>query len=77
MQSMSLYFIHTYTGFLFLALCMVVFIVRRLVYYATNSRSNTSVLDNEHELEPVADWAEYGDYEVWVAARKMIGKCLS
>ncbi|EUC55624.1 hypothetical protein RSOL_125560 [Rhizoctonia solani AG-3 Rhs1AP] len=55
---------------------MVVFITRRLVGSTDPEESygddNIGNLDNEHEVEPVEDWGEYGDHEVWVAARKML-----
>ncbi|CAE6527492.1 unnamed protein product [Rhizoctonia solani] len=47
---------------LFLALYMVVSTVYGLGRYTTP----------EDEIQPVQDWSEYGDYDVWVAARKML-----
>ncbi|KAH7327692.1 hypothetical protein B0J17DRAFT_710064 [Rhizoctonia solani] len=61
---------------LFLALYMVVSVAYGLGSYTTpesvDEGSGANDLDHKDELQPIGDWSEYGDHEVWLTARKML-----
>ncbi|CAE6511942.1 unnamed protein product [Rhizoctonia solani] len=59
-----------------MAVCIAHISVLSTPFPGTNGSNDTKDMHNEHEIQPLVDWADYDDHKVWVIARKMIKELL-